>query len=264
MKQNKSRYLNSFFITFGMYAILLLVLFYGSKNIIKNIESKDHKVISLNHVVLKQEQQKTIQVAQKKIIKEKKVEKKKKSDKKVILKKVVKKVKQQEPKKIVKKITEKKVPKKIEPFKKEVVKKKTVKSDIVKKEVEKKTQKKSEPLKQVKKQALVKKSIHTAKKKKPQKVDYEKEYLSVNLKKILTEIQKNIRYPKVARRRGIEGTVNIEFKLYPNGSIGLIKLLTGHKLLKKSALKAIEKASVNFPKVAKPILLRLPISYTLS
>lgn len=258
MKKNKTRYFNSFFITICIYTVLVIALIYSSKNIIKNIDSKDHKVISLNHVILKHEEQKVTQVARKQTSKEQKKEKKKV---------VPKKIKKQEAKKVVKKKIEKKIPKKKKYVEKEVVKKKIEKEVVknkAKQEPKKKMHAESEPIKQVKKQALVKKSTKTAKKKKVQEVDYEKEYLSVNLKKILTEIRKNIRYPKVARRRGIEGVVNVEFKLYPNGSIGSINLLSGHKLLKKSAFKAIEKASKDFPKVLKPILLRLPIAYTLS
>ena len=78
-----------------------------------------------------------------------------------------------------------------------------------------------------------------------------------NLKK---RINKNKSYPKVARRRGIQGEINVEFTISANGNIADIKILEGRKLFHKSVKKAIEKS---FPVEIPQELFSFPLTFSL-
>ncbi|MGB7402213.1 MAG: TonB family protein [Arcobacter sp.] len=169
-----------------------------------------------------------------------------------------------EQEKIVKKepVIKKEVPKKeVEEKKisKKVIKKKVLKKEAVKKVVEKKiiTKKPEKEEKKIvkKEQEFIQKSI---------KKTYEQDFLNEHLKQIVVLIQKNIKYPKRAKRLNIQGKVLIRFKILTNGEIREIKSISGHTLLIKSSLEAIEKASKAFPKVKKDIVIKVPIQYTLT
>lgn len=249
MESSKSRYFRSFLISATIYMVVILGFFYGSTKIIKHVDAKKDKIISLNHIVLKHEEKKSTepdrqQTARKEVLKKKE---------RKVLKKSKPKVENKDKKKVIqKKSTQKKSikPKNIISEKIKIKKKESVEEEMVKKA----------SLSQKKEYIKIKKT----KSQEIRKIDYKKEYLSVNFKKILTQIQKNIKYPRVAKKRNIVGVVMVEFKLYPNGSIGVINALSGHRILKESAIEAITRASKYFPKVQEPVLLKLPISYTLS
>ena len=61
----------------------------------------------------------------------------------------------------------------------------------------------------------------------------------------------------------VQGNVLVEFTLKRDGSITSIKALKGHKLLRKSTIKAIYEASRLFPTVQKDIKIKVPIEYRL-
>ncbi|WP_419764883.1 MAG: energy transducer TonB [Arcobacter sp.] len=169
-------------------------------------------------------------------------------------KREIKKEEKKEEKVIPKPIKKKK---KIKPLKKRLEKKVTEEKVIEKKEVEKKPkeEKKEKELKEDnKEQEVIKKSSK----------NYKEEFLDAHLQKIVQLIQKNVIYPKRAKRLNIQGKVFILFKISINGEITELKGVSGHRLLIKSALKAIEKASKTFPKVKKEITIKVPIEYKLT
>ena len=252
-----NRYLNSFFITVFLYGSLAYGLFvvFEDKKIIHK-ETKPLKTISLNHVQIKKEVVKPKEIVEpkKEIVKPKKVEpkkivKKEKPKKKIIKKKVVK--KKVVKKKIVnkKKIVKKKIEKKIE---KKVIKKKIVEQKVVKKVIE-------EPVLKPVKKEIVQKTVN----KEAKQVDIKKDYLSKHLAQVRRHIIKNAKYSKRAKRLRIEDTVKVKFTLLSNGKVKNIQVLSGNKHLHKSAIKAVEKASVSFPKVSKSIDIIIPILYKL-
>ncbi|ADG93508.1 TonB family protein [Arcobacter nitrofigilis DSM 7299] len=166
--------------------------------------------------------------------------------------KIVKKepfVKQEPPKK---EVEQKKISKKI--IKKKVLKKQTIKKVDKKKIITKKPEKKVKEVVK-KEQEFIQKSV---------KKTYEQDFLNENLKKIVILIQKNIKYPKRAKRLNIQGKVMVKFKILTNGEIREIESISGHSLLIKSSIEAIEKASKEFPKVKKEIVIKVPIQYTLT
>lgn len=158
-----------------------------------------------------------------------------------------------EEKEVIKK--EKVLPKPEPITKKEKIK--PPKKRLEKKEVEKKPkeEKKEKEIKEDnKEQEVIKKSSKS----------YEEEFLEEHLQKIVQLIQKNVIYSKRAKRLNIQGKVFVLFKISINGEITELKGISGHQLLIKSALKAIEKASRTFPKVKKEITIKVPIQYKLT
>lgn len=225
-----NRYINSFFITVFIY-ILIFSSFYFL--FFKNIEKKEHiknsKTISLSHIKLETNKKEFAN----KVLKKEKIVKKKSANK------VVKK------KKIIKKAEELKKPKrKIKNEKKEV-------KNFVKKESIKKSKELTHS-KKIDKQVSIK-----------SKKDIKKEYLDKYLHLIKEEIQKNVIYSKRAKRFNIQGIVTVKFKITVDKEVKIINIVKGHRLLQKSTISAIKKASKNFPKVPKSLILTLPIEYRL-
>ncbi|MDD2448586.1 MAG: energy transducer TonB [Sulfurimonas sp.] len=83
---------------------------------------------------------------------------------------------------------------------------------------------------------------------------------------LIKRINDNKSYPNMARRRGIEGLVDVRFKILSDGNVEEIQIITGRDIFKKSAIEAIsksfpvtfEEALFNFPKE-----FRVKLSYTL-
>lgn len=79
------------------------------------------------------------------------------------------------------------------------------------------------------------------------------------LKQLVEKINANKFYPYVARRRAIQGNVEVMFEVLSDGSVQNIKLLSGKKIFQKSTLEAIsksfplevEKSLFNYPKEFK-------------
>ncbi len=230
------RYFSSFFITSLLYIGLGITIFYQT-NLVKKVTINNEKTLSLNHISL---------VQQKKVIK--KVEKKR-VEKKKPPKKVKKRIKK--PKRIVKKI-------------RKIKKVKTIPTKVKKTAVLKKEKPKPVPqieeIKEVKEEKLEQeKLVKTAIKK-----DYKKEFIENHLHQIIVLIQKSITYPKRAKRFNVQGKVLIEFTIRTDGKIENFEAIQGHRLLKKSAIQAIIKASKAFPKVNEQLRLRVPIVYSLT
>lgn len=65
-----------------------------------------------------------------------------------------------------------------------------------------------------------------------------------------TTIQQNLHYPSAARRRGIEGEVNVRFTLENGGIIRNIAIFEGEKIFHEEAKRAIVSASgIKIPEV---------------
>ena len=229
-----NRYLNSFFINFILYVGFGYGLFtiFADENI-KVKETEPLKTISLNHIELKKEVPKPKEIIKpKEIVKPKKVE----------------------PKKIVKKKKPKKKPVKKAVKKKEV---KKVIEEVVKEPVVKQVE---TPVQKIVEKKIEKKVIPTTQKK---EVNVKQDYLRKHLLQIRTQIMKNVKYPKRAKRFNIQDVVKVKFTLLSNGKVENIKVLNGNKHLHKSAINAIKKASKSFPKVSKNIDIVIPIEYKL-
>jgi TonB family protein len=81
-------------------------------------------------------------------------------------------------------------------------------------------------------------------------------------------LQETLRYPAVARRRGLSGTVHVDIDIAPSGAIGRVALATSssHRVLDEAALEAVRAIEhVPFPAGIPPrhLRVRVPVVFDL-
>ncbi|MEN8169804.1 MAG: TonB family protein [Pseudomonadota bacterium] len=81
------------------------------------------------------------------------------------------------------------------------------------------------------------------------------------MRRLMAHIESKKHYPKVARRRGIEGAVEVSFRLLPSGDISDVKIAQGHRILRKAVEEAMAAAR---PMPTPPPTLELPMSISFS
>nr|WP_305793100.1 TonB family protein [Sedimenticola hydrogenitrophicus] len=74
--------------------------------------------------------------------------------------------------------------------------------------------------------------------------------------RLLRHIEKYKHYPLPARKRGIEGLVQVSFTLSANGRIDDLRVEGGHNLLNKATRRALQQA---LPLPELPAALALPV-----
>ncbi len=82
------------------------------------------------------------------------------------------------------------------------------------------------------------------------------------LRSIRTKIEQARIYPEAARREGIQGTVDLRFRIAADGSVEAMEILrsSGHRILDEASEQTIRRAAP-YPRV--PGWVRLPLSYRL-
>lgn len=80
------------------------------------------------------------------------------------------------------------------------------------------------------------------------------------LGRLLAHIEAHKFYPVLARRRGMEGTIQVTFTLECGGGIRGVELTGGHGVLRKAAGEAVRKAQP-LPKPPKEVPCPLQVSY---
>ncbi|MCW8839262.1 MAG: energy transducer TonB [Thiovulaceae bacterium] len=231
-----NRYFSSFVISLFVYVGLFAgaVVFFDKDT---NFSDKDIKKQNVISVCMITQKPKIVEkpLKKKKIIKKKKIVKKPKP-KKIIKEKIVKK---ELPK-----------PKKILP-KEEVIKK----EEVVEKEevIEEKVAVKQPEIKQVQ-QVIAKEEPH---------INHDEIRAKQNIffTKLRNKINENKSYPRRARRRGIEGSVEVKFYIQSNGDVKNIEFVSGKGIFKKSALEAIENS---FPVEVDKTLFSFPKEFKIS
>lgn len=89
-------------------------------------------------------------------------------------------------------------------------------------------------------------------------------YFEAHLAVISELLQKNLYYPRMARKRGITGEVVVAFELSVEGEVAHIDVTSGEKsILNDAAVRTVERLSGKFPKPSEPITLHVPIRYEL-
>ena len=153
---------------------------------------------------------------------------------------------------------------KIEEVIPEPIVEKVVEKPIVEKlKIVKKKPKKKKPVKKPKKQTVKKKQI---KKKASKKQASAKQSKSTPAQRnkfwsaLRTEIDKHKFYPRVAKKRRMEGAVKVRFTILANGKVGNISL-KGPKIFYNSARNAVKSA---FPINAKKSPISLPTTINLT
>ena len=129
---------------------------------------------------------------------------------------------------------------------------------IEKKPEPKKVVKKKKPKKVVKKKVKKKASRASSRRATSSRVDPNKK--SQFLAKIRAKINRSKSYPRIARKRGMQGIIKIRFTILKNGRVGRISL-TGPKVFHNSAKRAVKKA---FPISVKNAPLSLPTTVNLT
>lgn len=202
-----SRYLNSFFISLVLYVSTFSFILYEVKDdnfCDKKNEDFTRVAISVinNQPVVKKDELK--------------------QEKKKVVKKKVKKVVKKEPLPV-----KKTVPKKV--------------IEVAKEEVKEEPQKQPEKEEIVKEEKAVKKAINTKIQKTVNK-DEIRAKQDIFLANLVKKINSNKFYPHTARRRAIQGEVEMKFCLLKSGHVKDIDLVSGKHIFKRSAIKAIEKS----------------------
>jgi protein TonB len=148
----------------------------------------------------------------------------------------------QEPKPEVKKVIEKVVKTKVI---EKVVEKKIIEKEVIKQEVTQKVVQKIEPTQEVEKKVEVEKTLEVKQATKVQKTPvvpvFDAQMKSSFIAGLYSILDEKKIYPKMAKRRKLEGISEVSFTLQKDGSIKNIFLnkSSGHKMLDKAALKIL-------------------------
>lgn len=86
---------------------------------------------------------------------------------------------------------------------------------------------------------------------------------NINFQEITQVIEKMKTYPEKARKRNIEGVVNVTFVLTPSGEIESLESLSHSTLLANSAKETVLKAKAFFPLPYTRTTINIPLIYTL-
>ena len=88
------------------------------------------------------------------------------------------------------------------------------------------------------------------------------QYMEQHFAYIKKMIEKEFVYPRIARRRGLEGKVVVSFVICEDGSVHGVKIIesSGHKILDKNAIACIKRATPFPPPPARAELV-FPIIY---
>lgn len=136
-------------------------------------------------------------------------------------------------------------------------KKPEVKKKDIKKEIKKKVKKP--------KKKKVKKAYTPSARQSTRKQHHSAKERDLFLAKIRSRINKHKRYPRIAKRRGMQGSVEVRFTIMPSGKVSNISL-SGSRVFYKSAQKAVEKAfpvSVENAPVTLPKTVSVILNYRL-
>lgn len=252
----KNRYFISYFSTTLFYLFLGFMVFYTPSVIIRiTPQEPTPKTISLSlstfvpETVVQEEEQKE----EPEPIKEKKEEVKEE----VVEEPIVEEIEKEEP--IVEEVPLVVAPLVVEKPKPIVVKKKVVKKPIIKKKI-------------IKKRPVQKRIVKQQPKKRTHKTLSARQNLKNTpaqknkfLSGIRAKINKNKSYPRMAKKRGIQGSVTVSFTILTNGRVGHITL-RGSKVFYASAKSAIESAFPINPQntpLSLPLKLNLTLTYQL-
>ena len=90
-------------------------------------------------------------------------------------------------------------------------------------------------------------------------------YVKEHITEIMALLRKNLYYPRMARKRGIEGKVMVRFELLENGDIRNITIIEAERdILARAAVTTIERLEGKFPLPNETLVLHVPIMYQLN
>lgn len=80
------------------------------------------------------------------------------------------------------------------------------------------------------------------------------------LGKLLAHIEQQKFYPRAARRRGLQGVIQVSFVLHENGTVSELRVEDGHDVLIKAAEEAVQ-AALPLPRPPRDVPCPLRVSY---
>lgn len=143
-------------------------------------------------------------------------------------------------------------------IKKKVVKKKKIKKKVVKKKIIKKKRKQKTTKKRSTKKSTSKKSV--AKKSSRKQRKSSKAQKNRFLSKIRNKINAKKAYPRIAKKRRMQGSVKVKFTILRSGRVGNISV-SGKRVFFSSAKEAVKSA---FPVNVRNIPLSLPMNVSVT
>lgn len=237
----KNRHFLSYFSTTVMYILMIGLFFYAQNHYLVSSKQSEEKSIQLCMSAFQPEAAAAVeQVEQEEVEEEVEKEEPVEEEPEVEEKTEVK----EEP-------VEEKKPE----VKEEVIPEPVVPKVVPPKPVEKKPEVKEKPKKKVVKKKKAKKK-QVRQKASSRKVKVSQAQKNEFLANIRTKINKHKSYPRIARKRGMQGTVNVKFTILKNGNVGNISV-SGPKIFHKSAQQAVKSA---FPINVKNAPISLPKS----
>ena len=235
----------SFFMAIFLYVSLWIFLWYLQQYYVKTVVKPQEKIISFSLATYEPEVKKVVNkieevIEKPNLVKEQKIEEVPREEPKL----------EPKPQPIVKPKIKKVISKPI------VVKKKIVKKRQNKKKIKKKSVKRKKSKTVYKHKKVVKKSTSSTNSVTKTSAVKKNAFYS----KIRSRINGYKTYPRMARRRRMQGNVKVRFTILANGSVANITL-SGPKVFYNSARKAVKKA---FPISVQNAPLKLPTTINLT
>ncbi|AOO66394.1 energy transducer TonB [Sulfurospirillum halorespirans] len=88
-------------------------------------------------------------------------------------------------------------------------------------------------------------------------------YLDLHKNEIAQALQRAKSYPELARRRSIEGVVEVSFTIKPTGEVEEVEATSQSQLLSSAAIESVHKAKGYFPIPLENVTIKVPIVYRL-
>lgn len=88
-------------------------------------------------------------------------------------------------------------------------------------------------------------------------------YLDLHKNEIAQALQRAKSYPELARRRSIEGVVELSFTIKPTGEVEEVEATSKSQLLSSAAIESVFKAKAYFPLPLENVTIKVPIIYRL-
>ena len=243
-----NRHTPSFFVSVLVHVAFAAIIFFLYKTaVILNAKKEENKVCI--HLQTLQKAKPLVKLEKTKPLKKNPIPKKVSKPKPQVIKKekkVIKKVKPLQEKKIQEEVKPKIVPALEEETEVEIV------EEMIQKA----------PPKEIKQEKLLAPPEPIIPLSKP---TVEELYIDKNLQKISELLSENLYYPRRARKRGIEGVVNVDFTLDTDAVVSDIDVVSSSDdILSRAAIKTLEDLSGEFPRPKEILRLSVPIHYSIT
>lgn len=234
----KNRHFISYFVTALMYILMISLFFYAQNHYLVASKKSETNVIQLCMSSCQPESVTPVEQTEEEQVKEEPVV-------------------EEEPT-VNPEVTKEPIPEP-KPEIKEDITPEPVTQKVIPQPVVKKLQKKPEVKKKTKKK-IVKKKKQVKQKASSRNVEISPAQKNQFLANIRAKINKHKSYPRIAKKRGMQGTVKVKFTILRNGDVGNISV-SGPKVFHKSARNAVKSA---FPINTKNAPISLPKSVNIT